>query len=514
MFKACYDIQGKYPDSLEWTMPFFNWPNENTVGELMSDEPNIVCFSVFLWSQLDMNTLAQKIKEQYPKTIIIFGGPDVGHLHYEEYMQQRPWVDYAVYGDGEDAFVKLIDAILESKLSSLELMNIPNLIFRNKQDKAVKTKHEIYKGKMFTEYSHWIHCADEVLRDADYIRSLGFPPTIGWETNRGCPYQCSFCDWSAGLHTKVTKKKYDGFDELDLFSKAGVHIFLKDANFGSFPNDQRYLERMWELGIIHWEPSWAKLNKAKVFGIIDRMMELRGFANVHVSLQSISNTVLENIDRPSIDWKDIKPKILALKEKGEVLFSAETIAGLPGETKDSWDHMMNEFIDVVPYRGLHTFSWTVLPHSPGANIEYQTKMKLDVRKTRLLYEDIVYNKNNVSEEELAHTSRSYLLDLVWGSYSNGVDEHLYSLITAGILYRLQKRFQDKDAIRKVFNGLKPKMWARAQKDAEKFRQHYDTYGVMPYYAYHGNMLYNYNKAWMEEFSIDLLLKGEQLLTKP
>ena len=29
---------------------------------------------------------------------------------------------------------------------------------------------------------------------------------VNWETDRGCPFGCSFCDWSAGLHHKVTQK--------------------------------------------------------------------------------------------------------------------------------------------------------------------------------------------------------------------------------------------------------------------------------------------------------------------
>jgi hypothetical protein len=49
-----------------------------------------------------------------------------------------------IYGDGEEAFPLLMDAVLENDTNDLRLSNIPNLIFRESVDntRVIKTPHK------------------------------------------------------------------------------------------------------------------------------------------------------------------------------------------------------------------------------------------------------------------------------------------------------------------------------------------------------------------------------------
>ena len=63
-----------------------------------------------------------------------------------------------------------------------------------------------------------------------------------WESNRGCPYSCTFCDWGNSDVSKVKKFDMDRlYQEINWISNNGFYyIFLADANFGIFR--QRDLE--------------------------------------------------------------------------------------------------------------------------------------------------------------------------------------------------------------------------------------------------------------------------------
>ncbi len=60
-----------------------------------------------------------------------------------------------------------------------------------------------------------------------------------WETNRGCPFSCTYCDWGSATNSKVSRMHLDRvYAELDWFSKNKVEfIFCCDANFGMLPRD-------------------------------------------------------------------------------------------------------------------------------------------------------------------------------------------------------------------------------------------------------------------------------------
>ena len=57
-----------------------------------------------------------------------------------------------------------------------------------------------------------------------------------WESNRGCPFSCSYCNWGKDSKRRVYKYDMDRlFGELDWFSNNKIEfIFCCDANFGLF----------------------------------------------------------------------------------------------------------------------------------------------------------------------------------------------------------------------------------------------------------------------------------------
>ena len=55
-----------------------------------------------------------------------------------------------------------------------------------------------------------------------------------WETNRGCPFQCTFCDWGSATASKVSRFEMDRLErEIKWMAEKKIkYIFVCDANFG------------------------------------------------------------------------------------------------------------------------------------------------------------------------------------------------------------------------------------------------------------------------------------------
>ena len=124
--------------------------------------------------------LSKKIKDRYPSTRVVIGGPHVTLM--KDAVMDEETVDYGILGEGEESFRLLIEILVERDEASKEnLKKVPGLMFRLEGTKIVNPS------------GSWI-------RDLD---SLSFPafhkfPMERYDcypllTSRGCPYQCVYC---------------------------------------------------------------------------------------------------------------------------------------------------------------------------------------------------------------------------------------------------------------------------------------------------------------------------------
>lgn len=524
MLQTAYDLEGRHSDQLEW-LPAYIWqPNKQQIWQAFVDaEPDIVCLSIFLWNADILHYLAKRIREEYPETVILLGGPDVNWKDPENFCNQFPYYDYICYGDGEQTFINLIDAIFDNKTSTLDLLNIKNLIFRDKKGKVYCTPHELYKGKIYTDYSPWLHCKDTFIKDCDEIKArTGYAPLVAWESDRGCPYDCSFCDWESGLHHKVIRKKFDQFDEITLFAENGCQISYNNANFGMFDKDSKIIEYVWTLiksgqypGFSTYDPSWAKLHKDKVHAIYRMKGEIFGHIELKAAFQSLTPEVLVNIDRPTMPWPEYKKMLLDMKQDYKVKLIPELMTGLPGETRESWDAMMQEFIDLAPIDYIISAPWHMLPNTPGSDPVYIEKHKLNIISTIIPMDDAChrdyldwtgYTDDMIMEHMLESASSDnmpfcYRSDIVWENYSANLEDHIYMQYTIPVIMSLIRLNNETEFLRKNYNHFRSFIWDRAQRDGEKFRKSLDKYGVMPFYVLIDNKLYNPSSTNTQDIKI-------------
>ncbi|MFH1642146.1 MAG: NAD-dependent epimerase/dehydratase family protein [Nanoarchaeota archaeon] len=170
------------------------------------------------------------------------------------------------------------------------------------------------------------------------------------ETNRGCPYTCTYCAWGNSVQRKLAKFPLERVKkEIEYISKKIKNtslLLIADANFGIFERDIEIAEFIKKINKKTSYPRYVGLAFAK--NVPDRVIkiaELMGdMASVTASFQSLNPKVLENIKRPNMSTEHFR-EIQQYFNSKHIPSHSELILGLPGETKKSHADAIKSLID-------------------------------------------------------------------------------------------------------------------------------------------------------------------------
>jgi radical SAM superfamily enzyme YgiQ (UPF0313 family) len=298
--------------------------------------PDILAFSVLGWNYQSFGALAATFKQLNPDGWVVFGGNHVTD-QAERVFRMYPEVDVVINGEGELTFRELLRAYLDGAGRN-DLGSIVGLSYRAPDGTTTTTAERPRIDDLDSIPSPFLTGALD-LTDAEgrfrYDVAL-------MESNRGCPYKCSFCYWGGATGQKVRAFSIERLrEELEVFGKLGVHTVVAcDANFGMLPGDYDFVKALIEtrdkFGFPRaLETSWAK-NKSKTFYRIVRMMKEAGMkSSFTLALQTLSDSALEQMRRRNMkvnDWEDLTAW---LADEGLDCY-AELIWGAPGETIESF----------------------------------------------------------------------------------------------------------------------------------------------------------------------------------
>jgi hypothetical protein len=441
ILKTFYGTYSKYTNYITWLDCEHDsvWKIKDILFNIKRENPDVLCFGFYTWNIDIYVNLIKHIREKYPHIIIIGGGPSVR----EKYVLKV--LDFAIYGEGEEGFTYLLDALIEDESNFTE---IPNLIYK-KDNQLITNTYKIFKYKDYPELpSPYLFNKLEITESINKYKNTHksiLPPGISWELTRGCPYKCSFCDWNSGLHNKVSFRKHDWKKELDFILELGCNIVSIDANWGIVKEDLKVIDYILDksrslvispfttfpmLGI-----SWSKLNKSIVYDTIDKILNEHPTFGVKVSVQDINSEVLKAIDRPDVPWEEHKQYLLNIKAKYPLtIFTIELIVGLPKQTLENWIEMLYEFDESFKPRWLFCGNWQLLPQSPAYKKEYQEKNNMISTNLRELKFQIELKLDNHNTIDL-YKSKSQ----IWWSYTmlyedkpNGFRDNLMKIATGEI----------------------------------------------------------------------------------
>ena len=295
---------------------------------------DIVAFSTYVWNKNYNYAVAQEVKRLNPKAILIFGGPEIP-ITRKDIFTRFPVMDIVIKSEGEITLKNLLIGLK----NNIDIVNIPGLIINN-SGFAIDTGDSGRIDNLDQIPSPYLSGVFDKLM----AETSGVEWNATLETNRGCPYSCTFCDWGSLTYNKVKRFNLERvFAELEWIGKNKCgFVSITDANFGMFiDRDDLIAEKLLEVQEKYGYPytfsvAWAKNQKAEVINIVKKLIKSPKFnQGLTVSVQSMDLDVLENIKRKNLDQHNIED-IFDLCDKNNIPVYTEVILGLPGETLESW----------------------------------------------------------------------------------------------------------------------------------------------------------------------------------
>lgn len=333
-------------------------------------DPDILLFSNYGWNTNYHLSIAKQFKTQYPNLIIIIGGPNA--QQDEPYLQKHDYIDYSVWGEGEQTLLELLTSLHEK--TNLEC--VPGISYI-KNKKYVKTEVRTRQKTLEEIPSPYL----EGIFDSYFIRypNLNFMPI--WETHRGCPYHCTFCDLGADYYNKVyTFTDERLYKEIDWFSDHKIeYVEVADANFGIFPRDLELVKYIKQKHVTTGFPekisaTWAKNSPERILEM-STILDSIGRGGVTLALQSQNTTALNNIKRINITnerLEEITKKYIKLN----IPTYHDFILGLPGETLESWKDGISYVIDINPEGWIFGHPLEAYENTEFSDPEYISKHNL------------------------------------------------------------------------------------------------------------------------------------------
>jgi radical SAM superfamily enzyme YgiQ (UPF0313 family) len=376
------------------------------------DPPEILGLSNYPWCHNISLALFQLLSERRPEALRLMGGPNFPHGKDQqaEFLRERPVLDAYVYLDGEVGFANFLAATfvaegLPEARRYLKTQTIDGVVQLDERGLLAQTA----KPLRLTEL-------DEV--PSPYLSGILDPffddrlsPMI--QTNRGCPFKCTFCADGTSVVNKVNQFSVGRVRAeiryiAERVSSSVKALHIADLNFGMYKRDAEICDALSETKRqfnfpLYIDTATGKNSKER---IIDAIKKLDGVLPMIMSVQSMTPNVLRNIKRDNIkleDFLELKPAI----RRAKLPTSSEIILGLPGETKqthfDSLGQlMMSEIDSIVPY------TLMLLKGSEMATPEQRQLWGLET-KFRVLPRDFTKLKNgkNIIEvEEVVVASRT------------------------------------------------------------------------------------------------------------
>ncbi len=295
-------------------------------------EPTLVAFSSYIWNWNYNLQAARRIKELWPSTIIVFGGPQVpeNKSRLEQLYQDHPYIDYTFHGESERSFAEFLMYL------NGDGDHLPQGItyfgnYESTSGNRVENLHDLTSPFLDGIFD------DIVAKHPD----KKFSVTL--ETNRGCPYACTFCDWGSLTFNKV--KMFDSEmvkKEIEWISKNSIRfVDVSDANFGimkdrDFDILRHMIEQKQKYGFPEtYSFNWQKNSSDKTLEMVEYLTMNNSSRGFTLSAQSMSDDVLTNIKRRNLEINNFK-SILKKCNINNIQTYTELILGLPGETKSSW----------------------------------------------------------------------------------------------------------------------------------------------------------------------------------
>lgn len=393
--KSYYELNGKYPEKYNWVLPTCEFLKdiEDIKAEISKTPPDLFGISLYVWNYEKSLELCKWVKETWPNCIVITGGPHQYFKHHPDWFKKHWFIDASLPSEvyGEIAITDILDNLNDD--NTINWNTVEQMVYPSKNKKMMlRSPKATYKRDFKWDYSAFEMQKEHLAKYVtEYykVRSDALHSKI--ETTRGCPYECTFCDWGGGIGTKVILKDIECvYKDLNVLLEFDItSIYFCDANFGI--NGNR------DVGIIQYIADKKKTHTGKEFPNI----QYGGFAKTNrhfdylkeiftieaknnlsyvykISQQSFQDSILENVKRTDLRANEHFELANYLRTKYYYDATVELIMGLPGITVDLWYKEFDK-----PYEWgviVRAYEWYLLPEAEAFEQSYRDQYGIKTAK--------------------------------------------------------------------------------------------------------------------------------------
>ena len=367
------------PDDYEFLLPIYSRIPVNEAVDMLMDA-DIAFFSVYVWNFRISVEIARQLKLSSPDTIIVFGGPHVPD-RVDDFLRDHLFIDLACHGEGERAAL----VILENHASK-DWSQVPSISFLQESGTIVRNPKSERLNDLSVAPSPYLEGVFEPLIAAHPEESW----MCMWETNRGCPFSCTFCDWGSAVQSKVYPFEIERlYREVDWFAEHKIpFVWCCDANFGILPRDIDLTKFVAEIKKQHGFPGIFQVQNSK--NTTERSYEIQtilaaaGLARgADIALQSADEATLKNIKRANISSESFQELQRRYTRDGIETYT-DMIIGLPGETYESFANGVSEVIQNGQHNRIKMNNLSILPNAEMGDPEYQKTHGMELIRARTI----------------------------------------------------------------------------------------------------------------------------------
>lgn len=382
------------------------------IGEIVRqvEAADVVGFSTYVWNANISLEVARRLKAQSPTVLIVFGGPQVPDKP-EQFLLDHPFIDIVVHNEGEKTFLRLLEEYPRRLWHDL-----PGISFIDTDGSFVKTESGERMRDLAELPSPFLNgIFDRLIADNPVEKWIGL-----WETNRGCPFKCTFCDWGSATSAKVSRFDLDRlYDEIEWFVNNKIeYIFVCDANFGSQKRDVDIAQRVADLRLESGFPQGFSVQSTKNATerayITQKILADAGLnKGVALSMQSLDAETLKNIKRDNISLETYL-ELSRRFTRDKVETYSDLILALPGETYDSYVEGIDTLINTGQHNRIQFNNLSILPNAEMGDPDYLAKYKMSIVRSEII--NIHGSKESLTDDV------PEMQDIVVATYSMNSDE--------------------------------------------------------------------------------------------
>ena len=370
------------------------------VEAILERDPWLVGFTCYLWNVERTLWLAAELRARQPGLRVLVGGPEI--TPDNTWVLESPAVDFAVFGEGEQTFAEMLQALREADIPPA---GIPGLYVAPSGGRGpTRRRGTPAPALVLPPARRPLQRLDDV--GSPYLARIldaAAEPLYLLETVRGCVFKCKFCYYPKSyddLHWLSTEQLVASLQH------ARVHgveeVILLDPTLNQRRDFASFLRTLADCNPDHEFTYFGELRAEGIDAEIATLLGAANFTEVEIGLQTVDPHAQTLMDRKN-NLRAYERGVRALLDAG-LEVTVDLIVGLPGDTLESVRQSIATVRESGLYSDIQVFNLAVLPgtafreEAAALGLEYQPRPPYYVLRTPALGLQQIYELMAEAEE--------------------------------------------------------------------------------------------------------------------